>query len=272
MFVCPLCRLPLAQSPRTWSCAHGHSFDVAREGYVNLLPVQQKKSRAPGDAPDMVAARRDFLDAGHYQPLRDAALALLAPLRAGCVLDIGCGEGYYTRGLPAIACSVIGVDIAQPAIRLAAKRSRDITWLVATVAQLPLADASVALVTSLFSPLPAGEMQRVLQTGGHALVVTPAPEHLLSIRGKLFDEVRPHVPDKFVEALAQRFELQARHELRFALPLAQPALRQLLMMTPYAFKAQPPRRAALEAQDGIDTVAAFTLMLMRRKPLRGAEL
>ncbi|HEY9544710.1 MAG TPA: methyltransferase domain-containing protein, partial [Solimonas sp.] len=160
--ICPLCRLPLQCDAKTWHCENRHSFDVAREGYVNLLPVQHKNSRDPGDDPKMVQARRDFLQAGHYQPLRDAVLQLLAPLNAQSLLDIGCGEGWYTGAFPQIANEVIGLDIARPAIRLAAKRYPDITWLVGSGALLPLADSSIDIVSNMFTQLHVAEMQRVL--------------------------------------------------------------------------------------------------------------
>lgn len=264
-FICPLCRAPLQRETRLWRCAQGHSFDVAREGYVNLLPVQHKHSREPGDNAAMVLARREFLQAGHYQPLREAAVAMLAPLQAQSLLDLGCGEGYYSSAFRAVVPEVIGLDIAKPAVRLAAKRFRDLTWLVGSGASLPLADASVDIVSSLFSPLPIAEMQRVLKPGGQVLLATPAAEHLWSIRERLFDDVRAHEPDKFLAAFEARFDLQQRQHLQFPLRLTSSALKQLLMMTPYAWKAKPERRAALEAGEGAVTEAAFTLLLFRRK-------
>ena len=262
--LCPLCRQPLQRQPAVWKCAWGHSFDVAREGYVNLLPVQHKNSLEPGDSAEMVLARREFLQAGHYQPLREACVALLLPMGAQALLDVGCGEGYYTGALTAAAPEVIGLDIAKPAIRLAAKRFRDITWLVGSAALLPLADASVDIVCSLFSQLQIAEMQRVLSPGGHVLVVTPAADHLWSVREQLFDTVQPHEPDKFLAGFEGAFELQARQEVRVSLSLEQPALRQLLEMTPYAWKAKPEKRAALEGRETFFTQAAFSLMLLRK--------
>lgn len=263
--VCPTCRLPLDQQPRVWRCAQGHSFDVAREGYVNLLLAQNKNSREPGDRPDMVRARRAFLDAGHYAPLREAALTMLAPLLPHTLLDVGCGEGYYTRAFPSIADEVIGLDIAKPAIQLAARHIRDITWLVASGALLPMADGSVDGVTSLFCPLHVDEIHRVLKPGGHALLVTPAPDHLWSLRQGLFEEVRAHEPDKFLAGFETGFELRAQQQVRTALSLDQPALKQLLLMTPYVWKARPERRAVLESNLTFATQAAFALMLFRKK-------
>jgi len=260
LLICPLCRLPLAQAAKVWRCAQGHSFDTAREGYVNLLPVQHKHSREPGDQPEMVVARREFLQAGHYAPLRDAAVAMLAPLAPRAVLDIGCGEGYYTQAFTKIAAEVIGLDIAKPAVQLAAKRFKGPTWLVASGALLPLADSAVDVVASFFTPLHVAEMARVLAPGGQVLLATPAADHLHSVRAGLFDEVRPHEPEKFIATFAPQFQLMAQQTVRVPLVLTQQGLKQLLAMTPYVWKARPEKRSALEAQAGFDTEAAFTLL------------
>lgn len=264
-FICPLCRSALLAQTPSWRCEQGHGFDVAREGYVNLLPVQHKKSLSPGDTAESVQARRDFLAAGYYQPLRDALSGLLRPLGMMSLLDLGCGEGYYTGALREVVPAVVGLDIAKPAVRLAAKRHRDITWLVASGAQLPLADASLDGVSSLFSPLPVAEMTRVLQPGGHVLVVTPAREHLWAVREALFGEVRAHEPDKFLAGFESDFTLARREVVRSPLMLPQRALRDLLAMTPYAWKAKAERRAALEARDGFVTEAAFSVMLFQKR-------
>lgn len=263
--VCPLCRLPLDRRPGSWRCPWGHSFDVAREGYVNLLPVQQKHSREPGDSTEMVVARREFLQAGHYQRLGDAAVQFLAPLQAQSLLDTGCGEGYYTCAFTSIAAEVTGLDISKAAVRLAAKRFPGITWLVGSGSALPLADATTDVVSSLFCPLHISEMHRVLRPGGHVLVVTPAPEHLLSLREVLFEEVRAHAPDKFVPGFEAGFELRATEAVRFPLTLTQTALRQLLLMTPYAWRAKPERRAALNVLESVVTEAAFSMMLFGKR-------
>lgn len=262
---CPLCRQPLAPDARSWRCPQGHSFDVAREGYLNLLPVQQKKSRAPGDNEAMVRARREFLAAGHYAPLRDAVVEILRPLQPQRLLDLGCGEGWYTAALANVAADVTGIDIARDAVRLAAKQHPAIRWLVAGSAALPLADASVDVVTSLFSPLSATEAARVLKPGGHLLLVTPGANHLQELRAQLFGEVRPHRPEKFVEELAPHFELQEQREVAFPLALDGSALGNLLTMTPYAWRATAERRAMLAQQGAFSTRVQFALMLFAVK-------
>lgn len=102
-FTCPLCHQPLTQINNSVICPQRHQFDVAKEGYINLLPVQHKRSRDPGDSAEMMQARRAFLDAGHYQPLRDAVINLLRERldqSATAILDIGCGEGITLMLLP----------------------------------------------------------------------------------------------------------------------------------------------------------------------------
>jgi len=263
---CPVCSLPLSQQERSWRCETGHTFDISREGYINLLLVQQKKTREPGDNPEMVQARRDFLDAGFYAPLRASALGLLRPLQAESLLDIGAGEGYYTSAFSETSKEVIGLDIAKPAIQIAAKKFRNITWLVGSAAALPVADASVDVVCSFFSPLPVAEMQRVLKPGGYLLLATPAPRHLWRLRQALFDEVKRHTPDKFLDELSPAFELVERLDIRYPLDLPNhEQLRNLLLMTPYYWRARNERREQLLALDSFTDEAQFSLMLLQRQ-------
>ncbi|MEY4516443.1 MAG: hypothetical protein RL180_789 [Pseudomonadota bacterium] len=262
--ICPVCKAPLSVGAKLWQCPQQHSFDVARDGYINLLPVQHKKSLSPGDTADAVAARRAFLAAGHYQPLRDHVVGLLADVAAQQLLDLGCGEGYYTHAMRSVVPHVLGLDIAKPAIQTAAKRDKTVQWVVGSGAQLPLADASVDVVSSLFSPLPVAEMQRVLRVGGHVLVATPAPEHLWSIREALFGDVRAHEPDKFLTHLAPAFALVSQTEIRVALHLPQTDLRHVIAMTPYAWKARADRRALLEAHEQFETEAVFRVLLLKK--------
>ena len=112
VYCCPLCHTPLTCEPTRWYCAHNHSFDVAKQGYINLLPVQHKKTRQPGDDALMIEARAAFLGAGHYAPLRDAIAQLIAPLKPKHLLDIGCGDGYYTQALAAFSDSVTAIDLS----------------------------------------------------------------------------------------------------------------------------------------------------------------
>ncbi len=97
--ICPLDKQPLQLNERTWCCDNGHSFDIAKQGYVNLLPVQNKRSKDPGDSKAMVQARREYLNKGYYQPLAQALADTVLAMGSQALLDAGCGEGYYLRYL-----------------------------------------------------------------------------------------------------------------------------------------------------------------------------
>ena len=262
--VCPLCQAPFTQEKTRWICDNAHSFDVAKQGYVNLLPVQHKNSKNPGDTPEAVAARRTFLQAGFYEPLREVLMQKLAAINPARVLDLGCGEGYYTSGMSAITDQVIGLDIAKPAVQIAAKRYPSITWLVASGAKLPISIDALDAVCSFFSPLPIEEMARVLKHDGHLLVATPATEHLFELRAALFDQVNPHQPEKFINVLSTSFQLIEQQTVSYPLRLNTAALKQLLAMTPYAWKAKADKRYQLEQLDEFVTQASFQVYVFQK--------
>lgn len=273
MLTCPICQQSLTLTQKSYRCPSHHSFDIAKEGYVNLHVVQHKKSKNPGDTPDSVAARRAFLSAGYYQPLKDAIRQTLAALNAKTVLDIGCGEGYYTDALADVAERVIAIDIAKSAIQTAAKadKARRIAWVVGTGAVLPVADGTVDVCTSLFSPLPKDEMYRVLKAQGHLVVATPAPHHLYAMRAALFDQVIPHDPTKFIASLAPEFTLFHQQIIRADMRLDHNSLKNLIAMTPYAYKAKAEKRALLESRDTLCVQGEFCVYVFKKITKTGCD-
>ena len=165
--ICPVCGAALAPQGTAWRCVQGHCFDVARQGYVNLLTVTQKHSRHPGDTREMVAARRAFLDAEWYAPIAKTLADLVRRFcpEAASVLDAGCGEGYYLSQLGWVP-ERWGIDISRDAVRYAAARDRSAHWLTATAAHLPFADGGFDCVLSMFALTAGAEFFRVLRPGG----------------------------------------------------------------------------------------------------------
>ena len=265
LLMCPVCREALSLSSKTWRCVNNHSYDVAKQGYVNLHVVQHKHSKNPGDTPESVQARRTFLSAGYYAPLQQAVVDKIRELRIENLLDIGCGEGYYTDAMQKEVLQCVGVDIAKNAVQVAAKLNQAVTWVVGTGATLPVLDDSVDLCTSLFSPIPQEEILRVLKPKAYLMIVTPAPEHLYAMREGLFDEVKPHEPHKFVEQLETHFELIERPIVESIFSLEQDQLKNLIAMTPYAYKAKPEKRQALEQQEKIELKASFQIYIFQKK-------
>ncbi|XZW41235.1 putative RNA methyltransferase [Acinetobacter baumannii] len=263
--MCPVCRQRLELASKTWRCEQGHSYDIAKQGYVNLHVVQHKHSKNPGDTPESVDARRAFLQGGYYQPLQQAVVHLLKDLKAKMVLDIGCGEGYYTSAMQQVVEQCIGVDIAKNAVQRAAKLNDKVTWVVGTGATLPVIDQSMDVCTSLFSPIPQTEILRVLKDDGYLIVVTPATDHLYAMREALFEQVNPHTPQKFVEQLQDLFELKEQQVIDAPLVLDQQALKNLIAMTPYAYKASPERRMQLEQKAHLQMTASFQIYLFQKR-------
>lgn len=265
LLMCPVCRESLKLSERTWRCANNHSYDVAKQGYVNLHVVQHKHSKNPGDTPESIQARRAFLSAGHYAPLQQAVVEKIRKLHIENLLDIGCGEGYYTNAMQQEVMQCIGVDIAKNAVQVAAKLNQDVTWVVGTGATLPVLDASINLCTSLFSPIPKQEILRVLKPEAYLMVVTPAPEHLYAMREALFEEVNAHEPHKFVEQLQDEFNLIDELVVDAPMVLAQDDLKNLIAMTPYAYKVKAERREVLEAKDQFELKAQYQIYIFQKK-------
>ncbi len=265
LLMCPVCHKQLKLTDKTWRCDNNHSYDVAKQGYVNLHVVQHKHSKNPGDTPESVQARRAFLSAGHYAPLQQAVVEKIKALRIENLLDIGCGEGYYTNAMHSEVMQCVGVDIAKNAVQAAAKLNKNITWVVGTGATLPVLEHSVDLCTSLFSPIPKDEILRVLKPLGYLMVVTPGPQHLYALREALFEEVQAHDPHKFAHQLEDAFELAEELIIDAPMILPQQDLKNLIAMTPYAYKAKPERRIALEAQAEIELTAQFQIFIFQKK-------
>lgn len=246
---CPLDGEPLARSGPAWTCGSGHSFDIAKEGYIHLLPVQKKRSRDPGDSKEMVGARRRFLQAGHYAPIAIAVnstvLTLLKSEAVTSVLDAGSGEGYYLRqllkGLPALRSeigklSVVGVDISKWAILAAAKMDKTTTWVVASNANLPIESNSLDCVLCMFGFPVYAEFSRVLKPKGLLLQVESGPDHLRELREIIYPSVKADkaesldAPDGFIKCDTKNVRFTATLD-------GSEEIADLLAMTPHLFRA-----------------------------------
>ena len=209
MLLCPVrnCHLPLAREQRRVACPRGHSFDIARSGYINLLQPQDRRSKHPGDTPAAVAARRRLHDRGVTGPLLQAIAETVAASPGDVVLDAGCGDGFYLGSLASqIGFDAHGVDISIPAVDAAARRYPGCEWIVANADRFaPYADRSFSLVLSITARMNAGEFRRVLRDDGRLLVALPAPDDLIELRGVGRDRVA-----RTLETFAHGFTLVDR--------------------------------------------------------------
>ncbi len=267
-WTCPVCDAELERFERRLACAEGHSFDIAKEGYVNLLLPQHKKSADPGDGPEMMRARRAFLSGGHYDFLgeRIAERVRQHGIAAPVVLDAGCGEGHYLavieRGLGAAGIVALGIDISRPAVRMAARQHPRMRFAVASTYRLPLPPASVDVVAQVFAPGDPAEYFRVLRPGGLLLIASPGPRHLFQIKQHVYAHPREHAQED--QAIAG-FSPLADERLQRALQLTSGLeIASLLGMTPLYWSADPQTQVAMADLERFEVELDFRLRVWRR--------
>lgn len=282
---CPLDGAPLRRSDASWRCPAGHCFDIAAQGYTNLLPVQDKRSRDPGDSKEMVAARRRFLESGAYQPIAaaiaDAVLADLPPTQPLGCLDAGCGEGYYLRHLAEAAerrgaqgsLALVGLDISKWAILAAAKRDkhssqgRHANWVVGSNANLPVPAAALDRVLCMFGFPIYTEFARVLREGGLLLQVDAGPDHLRELREIIYPVLKEERNPTM--ASPDGFTRESSETIRYALDLdGQTQIADLLAMTPHLYRASAAGRASAAALTALTVTVDVRLTCLRRNAVR----
>jgi 23S rRNA (guanine745-N1)-methyltransferase len=271
---CPLDGTPLHRHGSAWRCGSGHSFDVASQGYTNLLPVQHKRSRDPGDSKQMVAARRRFLTAGFYQPIAAAvSQAVLADLPADAsssCLDAGCGEGYYLRELAAAVSdeqtlALLGLDISKWAVLAAAKQDKRVNWVVGSNAHLPVLPGTLDRVLCLFGFPVYSEFARVLKPGGRLVQVDAGPDHLRELREIIYPSLKPERTAEM--PTPEGFSRLPTETIRFSIDLTSAGqIADLLAMTPHLHRAKAEGRAAAAALTAMSLSLEVRLTGFERGP------
>jgi len=260
-FCCPLCGQILKKQDHSWTCPSRHSFDVARQGYVNLLPVQNKRSLQPGDTKEQVASRRTFLEGGFYAPIVEALCALAADHGcSGPILDVGCGEGYYsTRLAHALGAELTGLDISKEAVRSAAGKYKDAQWLCGSAARLPVSDGSVGLLTSLFALTVPEEFRRVLKQDGAFIQVLAAEDHLLGLKSIIYPELTHKQKDSVPNLPG--FRLIESRPVRFTFTVENDQVQNLLSMTPHVYRITKEGAQRLQQTKQLTDTASCVLNL-----------
>jgi len=240
LFKCPMCNLALIKTTNAYRCTNNHTYDEAKEGYVNLLLAQHKKSKNPGDSDEMIKSRQAFLNQGYYQSLSNAIVNTIASMPKGfnqTVLDVGCGEGYYMNALAMASANNIlelcGIDISKSAVKLAGKRKMGTKLAVASAYDLPFFDNTFQTIVSVFSPVSALEISRLLTLDGTVIMVGPGEEHLKGLTVHIYNEVLPHKGNYSAIDESETFTLLEQIEIKETIIIKQKDILDLLRMTPY---------------------------------------
>lgn len=263
LLCCPVCKEKLRQEERCYCCENGHSFDIAKQNYVNLLRSQKS---VHGDDREMVVARRDFLEKGYYAPLRKVLCEEVSNRtpKNGVLVDAGCGEGWYTEGVADARSDlfVVGLDISKDALKWAAKREGISRLAVASCFDMPLEEESADAVLNIFSPLAAKEYARILKKSGYLFRVVPDLYHLWELKKAVYDTPLPNRPE--TEELAG-LSLIERKPIHYNMTLrSSEDIQTLFQMTPYYYRTSFRDRAKLEKLNSLAVKAEFILLVYQK--------
>lgn len=264
ILTCPACGKVLEWRCKECRCASGHSFDIAKEGYANLLLSHQRRSSHPGDDDNMIQARRRFFDSGAFAPITKQIQKSAISNPQSAILDCGCGEGYF---LGALNGNRFGVDISREAIRCAAKRYKDVKWIVANaMRKLPFADHSLDVILSVLAPRNPEEFARILKPDGALILGVPGPNHLIELRARLsanagdFEEKA----DEAAAKCAPHFKETHRELLSYQQTLTAAQLADLIQMTPIFWCSSPEAKADVQRLDQLTVTVSFVLLTLRK--------
>ena len=237
IFCCPACGGALEKADRALRCANGHSYDIARQGYVHLLPVKQMHAKIPGDTKQMVDARRVLLGGGYYDAFRDKLAELTDKYlpKNGVVLDAGCGEGFYTSAL---------------------------YEKVASLFHLPCTENSVDVLTDVFAPIVPEEFFRVLKPGGVMILAVPGARHLYGMKEVLYKE--PYENEEHDTAYDGFEYLDRECVQKFITVNGRENIEALFSMTPYYWKTDVEGGERLRALDVLGTEIKFDFLVYRK--------
>ena len=265
-FVCPKCRLPLTVCEGgAAKCPSNHSYDKARAGYYNLL--LSSVGGTHGDNREMVEARRDFLDTGAYKPLADKICELVHTYLSGKrILDIGCGEGYYTdiieKSLTGTGVSISAFDISREAVKYASRRNKSIELAVASAYHMPTLDGSFDMAVNMFSPLAPGEILRTLRPGGIFVMAIPGENHLYGLKSVTY---KTPYKNEVADPTLSGFELLSTERVSYNLRLTEgEKIKSLFMMTPYAYRTKKEDRERVLSLDFLETEVEFLIFVYRK--------
>lgn len=231
ILICPKCKSELERKDNSLLCKNNHCYDFAKQGYVNLLLVNQKNSKNPGDDETMINARDLFLKEGYFSKLKDEITKQIVGSNL-TILDAGCGSGYYSFGLENFGDLYL-TDISKIAVKKASVNKNAISF-VSSIFELPIKDKMIDYILNIFAPKPQSEFLRILKSGGKIIEVVPGKNHLKELKNVLFKENIRENQEKFAY---NNFILEKSQKLTYKTTLKNNNdIMNLSKMTPYWYK------------------------------------
>lgn len=265
-FICPVCKKQLNKNEKIYTCESNHSFDISKDGYVNLLMSQQSSLKRHGDDKLMVRSRRDFLAKGFYKKLCDGICEFVkSNVKDGStIVDVGCGEGYYLNSV--LECgnfNSYGIDISKDALKFASKSLKNSEFAVASAFALPFSDNSVDCLLNVFAPSAYEEFYRVLKSDGVLIKAVPLENHLWNLKCALYDEPYKNKPEKRNDQL---FQLVSVEEILYTIDLQDKEdIGNLFRMTPYYYKTGRTESERLLNKENMSITVHFGVELYKKR-------
>ena len=261
---CPICNEELIKIDNMYRCFNRHNYDIAKEGYVNLLKKQGGKDF--GDDPNMVKARRNFFNKDYYAPLKTKLTELIKQYNPKTILDLGSGEGYYTNYFKDnIDADIMGIDIAKEAVRIASKANRDVTYVVGSVQDIPLYDSSIDLIINNFTPLDLNEIYRVLNKNGILITTKVGKNHLIELKKAIYDEIYLNDNEPIDD---KRLKLLDSSTISFVIKLDNNEdITNLFMMTPYAHHTSLSSKEKLKQLNELTVTCEFNIDIYKKQTI-----
>lgn len=260
--ICPVCGEALKEENRSLKCNKGHCFDRAREGYVNLIAGTHKKGSLIGDNRDMALSRRSFLEKGYFDSLVEELISVIREKALPCpsVLDICCGEGYYSHKIKeAVSCEMSGFDISKEMVRLAAKRKNGCEYFVANLSRIPVKDKSVDIAFHLFAPFHEKEFSRILAENGTLITVVAGENHLFELKEILYE--KPYKNDEMppeTESLVIKEKRKVTEKIHLS---SAEDIDALFRMTPYYYRTSDRDKEKLSSFTELDVTVDFCIFI-----------
>lgn len=272
VLICPVCKelIENKEQARTYKCINNHCYDLAKQGYLNLLMSNQKKSNHPGESKEMITIRREFLDKGYYKPVSDQVNIMTSEYldkQNGTVLDLGCGEGYYLNQMEQYFLeknkdiNFYGLDISKEAVRLASIRNKSIKYVVSSNFAPPFKDNSIDILLSVFSPISDEECDRLIGENGCFVRVLPNPDHLIELREIIYDHLEErrdgNIPSEKLTCVKEA-------KVTYKIDLEQDDLMKLLQMTPHYWKTSAKNKERILEVEMLSVTIDMNVSVYRR--------